>query len=279
MQDLGLFGPRSMAWRVIGHPVALVGGLRSLLIQSLHPLAMAGVANHSDYQRRPLDRLRGTAAYVAATTFGSLADAHQAADRVRRVHLKVRGIDRVTGKPYSADDPDTQLWVHSVEWHSFLAAHRAYARDPLSAAQEDQFIDEGARVATLLGVPESIVPRSVAEMRAYFNSVRPELCLSESAREAIDFVLSPPVRMKNIAFQVPMRMHARAAVSIVPRHLRKLAGIEVRPGDYAAIAAIMSAAPAMRLPLLRSAPAFIVGKKTAELGQRAIRLRAAYATV
>jgi uncharacterized protein (DUF2236 family) len=125
MADEGLFGPRSMAWRVIGHPSALVGGLRSLLIQSLHPLAMAGVANHSNYQRKPIARLRGTASYVAATTFGSTAAAHAAAERVRRVHAKVRGVDKVTGKPYSADDPEIALWVHCVEWHSFLAGYRA----------------------------------------------------------------------------------------------------------------------------------------------------------
>jgi uncharacterized protein (DUF2236 family) len=275
MEDLGLFGPKSMAWRVIGNPVALVGGLRSLLIQSLHPLAMAGVANHSDYQKRPIDRLRGTASYVAATTFGTTEQAYAAAERVRRIHQKVRGIDRVTGKPYSADDPDTQLWVHCVEWHSFLAAHRAFGRDPMTLAEQDQFIAEGARVASLLGVPEAIVPGSIAQMRAYFARVRGELCLSEAAREALDFVLSPPVKMKNLAFQLPMRMNARAALTIMPRYLRKLAGLEVRPSDYAAGVAIMSAAPALRLRIFRGAPAMIVGEKTAALGLRAMRLRKA----
>lgn len=178
MDDHGLFGPDSMAWRVVGHPGALVGGLRSLLIQSLHPLAMAGVANHSDYQRKPIERLRGTAAYVAATTFGSRSEAEAAAARVRKVHQRVRGIDRVTGRPYSADDPETQLWVHCVEWHSFLAAHQALSRAPLREAEQDRYIGEGVRVAALLGVPEAIVPTSRAEMRAYFARVRPELCLT-----------------------------------------------------------------------------------------------------
>src|SRR3954471_21699708 len=108
-QDRGLLGPDSVAWKVVGHQVSLVGGLRSLIIQSLHPLAMAGVAQHSDYRNRALDRLRGPAYYVAATTFGDLQTAHAAAARVRRIHSQVRGIDPVTGRPYSADDPDTQL--------------------------------------------------------------------------------------------------------------------------------------------------------------------------
>lgn len=273
MDDHGLFGPRSMAWRVIGNPVALVGGLRSLLIQSLHPLAMAGVANHSDYQRKPLERLRGTASYVAATTFGTLDEAHAAAARVRKVHERVRGIDKVTGKPYSADDPDTQLWVHCVEWHSFLAAHRALARDPLSDAEQDQYIGEGVRVASLLGVPEAIVPMNRAEMRAYFARVRPQLCLTEAAREAIEFVLSPPLRLRTLAFQAPMRLNARAAAALMPIHLRKLAGITLRASDYAAMAAIVAGTPVLRLRIFRHVPAFIVGKRTAEL--RAMRLRAA----
>jgi uncharacterized protein (DUF2236 family) len=272
MGDLGLFGPASMAWRVIGHPVAIVGGLRSLFIQSLHPLAMAGVANHSEYQKRPLDRLRGTAAYVAATTFGSTAEAHAAAARVRRIHAHVRGVDAVTGKPYSADDPDIALWVHCVEWHSFLAAHRAYSREPLSAAEQDRYIAEGVRVATLLGVRAETVPTSVASMRAYFQRMRPQLCVSESAREAIEFVLAPPVRFRsdNLPFQIPIRVWARAAVAIVPRALRRLAGMRRHLTDVAALAAVAASPYLVRLPLLRAAPALMVGKKTAELGLRGI---------
>lgn len=275
MSDAGLFGPGSIAWRVIGHPVAIVGGLRSLFIQSLHPLAMAGVANHSDYQRRPLDRLRGTAAYVAATTFGSTAEAHAVAARVRKMHARVRGIDKVTGKPYSADDPDTALWVHCVEWHSFLAAYRAYAREALTPVEEDRYIAEGVRVATLLGVPASIVPTSAASMRTYFERVRPQLCVSDAAREAIEFVLAPPVRFRtdNLPFQIPIRMWARAAVAIVPRSLRRLAGIQRHAIDMAAIAAVAASPFVIRLPLIRSAPALLVGKRTAELGMRAMGLR------
>jgi uncharacterized protein (DUF2236 family) len=151
-QHDGLLGPDSVAWRVIGHPAALVGGLRALIVQSLHPLAMAGVAEHSDFRARPLARLRGTAYYVGATCFGDRATAEAAAATVRRIHRHVRGIDPVTGQPYSADDPETALWVHTVEWHSFLAAYRAYG-GRLSAAEQDRYLAEGARIAALLGVP------------------------------------------------------------------------------------------------------------------------------
>jgi len=270
--DDGLLGPDSVAWRVIGHPVSLVGGLRSLIVQSLHPLAMAGVAQHSDYRRRPLDRLRRTSHYVAATTFGDRATAQAAAARVRRVHRRVRGIDPVTGNAYSADDPETQLWVHAVEWHSFLAAYRTYATARLAREEEDRYIAEGAPIAALLGVPEETVPRSVDEMRAYFARVRPQLCVSDFTRDAIGFVVNPPLSRDLIPLQVPLRITAAAAVAIVPRDLRRLAGIgQPRVVDGLLRAAVPPAAAALRLPLLRDAPGLVLGPESHELGRRARR--------
>src|SRR5437763_2391703 len=111
VKDHGLFGPESVTWRVVGHQSSIVGGLRSLIIQSLHPLAMAGVAEFSDYRSRPLRRLQRTSRYVATTTFGTTEQAHEAAALVRRVHKRVRGVDPVTGREFSADDPHTQVWV------------------------------------------------------------------------------------------------------------------------------------------------------------------------
>ncbi|HYH59615.1 MAG TPA: oxygenase MpaB family protein [Thermoleophilaceae bacterium] len=272
-RDDGLLGPDSVAWRVIGHPVSLVGGLRSLIVQALHPLAMAGVAQHSDYRRRPLDRLRRTSHYVAATTFGNRETALAAAAHVRRIHKRVRGIDPVTGKPYSADDPDTQLWVHCVEWHSFLAAYRAYATARLTPAAEDRYIAEGAPIAALLGVPEESVPQSVAEMRDYFAAVRPRLCVSDSTRDAIGFVLNPPLTRDLLPLQVPLRITAAAAVAIVPHDLRRLAGIgQPRLVDGLLRAAVPPAAAALQLPLLRDAPSLVLGAESRALGERARRL-------
>jgi uncharacterized protein (DUF2236 family) len=274
--DEGLLGPRSVAWKVVGHPAAFVGGLRSLIIQALHPLAMAGVANHSDYKGKPLARLRGTAHYVAATTFGTTAQAHAAAERVKRIHKRVRGVDEVTGKPYSADDPETQLWVHNVEWHSFLAAYRAYG-GRLLRSEEDRYLAEGARVAALLGVPRETVPATVDALRGYWSAMRPKLCVSEAAREAIEFILDPPVHLdETLPYQLPVRLSARAALAIVPQYLRRLAGLP-DPGPIELFSGIATRAGsiAMRLPLLRDAPALFLGRETHALGARALKLRAA----
>jgi uncharacterized protein (DUF2236 family) len=258
----GYLGPDSVAWTVVGHPVSLVGGLRALIVQSLHPLAMAGVAQHSDYRTRALDRLRRTAYYVTATTFGDRATADAAAARVRRVHRKIRGIDPVTGRAYSADDPETQLWVHCVEWHSFLAAYRAYG-GRLTAEEQDRYHAEGARVAPLVGLPEAMVPRTVAEQRDYFASVRPQLVASVEARQAIDFVLRPPLTRDLLPLQIPIRLVARAALAIVPRDLRRLARVDQpRALDAVTVAAVRPAAALLTLPLLREAPSLVLGRKT-----------------
>lgn len=235
----GLFGPGSVTWQVHGSPaVTLVGGLRSLIVQSLHPLAMAGVAQHSDYRARPLKRLQRTAEFVAVTTFGTREEAERAAAIVRHVHRKVVGTDPVTGRSYSASDPDTALWVHCVEVHSFLASHRAYGGS-LTEAEVDRYYAENAQVAELLGVPADAIPVTATAMRDFFEAQRPGLCVSDYARDAIEFVVSPPLNAELAAYWGPLRVLSRAAVALVPRDLRRLIGLSpTAVGDAAAHAAV-----------------------------------------
>lgn len=270
--DVGLLGPRSVAWRVVGHPMSIVGGMRALMVQAMHPLAMAGVAQHSDYERRALDRLRRTAYYVTATTFGDTATAHAAAERVKRTHRRIRGVDPVTGKPYSAADHDLQIWVHCTEWHSFLAAYRVYG-SPLTTEQQDRFLAEGVVIGSLLGAPPERIPASVAQYREYFASVRPQLCVSESARKAITFVRFPPIQLENVHLQPTMRIMGSAAVALVPGYLRKLAGLE-RPrwADLAAINAARPVGKALTLPLIREIPRTVFGGDARAIGARARQL-------
>jgi uncharacterized protein (DUF2236 family) len=272
VRDQGLFGPQSVTWRVVGHQASLVGGLRSLIIQSLHPLAMAGVADFSDYRRRPLQRLQRTARYVAATTFGTTEQAHEAAAMVRRVHKRIHGVDPVTGREYSADDPATQVWVHTVEMHSFLAAYRAFAGG-ISDEEADRYFAENVQVAELLGTPRELVPGSAAEVREYFVSVRPELRMSDAARDAIRFVLQPPLGSRDLLpLQLPMRILSNAALALVPRDLRRLAGIDRPPAlDAAAIAAARPLVAALGLPGFREVHRLVVGRDSTEIGRAALR--------
>ena len=250
--DAGLFGPGSVTWRVHAHPAMLIGGLRALMLQALHPHALAGVVQHSDFRERPMHRLRQTANYVATTTFGTAEQARAAGERVRRVHTYVNGVDPVTGARYSAEDVDTLLWVHCVEVHSFLAAVRAYGVK-LSDAEQDAYLAESARVAELVGIPPERVPSSRAAMREYFAAMLPQLCVSWEAKQTIDFVVSPPLTRELLPYAAPLRVIASAAVGLVPRDLRRLAGIDrARLADaatYASVgAAVRVVAAGMRIP-------------------------------
>jgi len=241
-----LLGPSSVAWRIFTTPVVpLIGGLRTLAIEALHPHAMRGVVDHSDYLRRPLGRLQRTATYVAATALGTVEEAERAGRLVRSIHRHVRGHDPVTGRPYSADDPEAQVWVHLVQWYSYLVAHRIFVGD-LAPGEEDRFVAEGVKVATLVGTPAEMVPSSVEEARDYFEEVKPRLCVTEGAVEAIAFVTGRrwPTTFQQAAVLPGTRMLGTAAIATIPPDLRRLMGVDrSRAIDAAEIAAVRAALP------------------------------------
>jgi len=167
-------------------PSMVIGGLAALLLQSLHPLAMAGVAEHSSYKEDPIGRLRRTASFIAATTFGTVEQADAAIEEVRRVHRRVHG-RAPDGRRYSANDPELLTWVHVAEVQSFLAASQRYGPRQLTSATQDRYFAETAGVAYALGA--RAVPESRDEVDAYFERVRPELHAGHQALEARDFLL------------------------------------------------------------------------------------------
>jgi uncharacterized protein (DUF2236 family) len=196
--DDGFFGPASVTWRVSADLSSIVAGLRALLVQALHPLAMAGVDQHSDWRRDPVGRLAATSAYLATVSFGDRAAAERAAARVRRIHEHVRGTDPVTGRPYAASDPALLLWVHAALVDSAIAACQLFGT-PLAPADGDRYVAEMAAAAELVGVPRALVPVSVAELQYYLSSVWPELRRTPAAAEAAGFLLDPPGLDEDIA--------------------------------------------------------------------------------
>ena len=167
-------------------PSMLIGGLSSLLLQSLHPLAMAGVAQHSRYREDPLGRLERTATFVGTTTFRSKDEAAAIIKRVRRIHASVDGT-APDGRRYRASDPDLLAWVHVAEVRSFLAASIAFGPTRWSADEQDDYVAQMAPVAMDLGAVD--VPRSVAAIDRFLDDVRPELCLTDEARDVRRFVM------------------------------------------------------------------------------------------
>lgn len=189
--DDGFFGPGSVSWRVSADLSSPVAGLRSLLLQALHPLAMAGVDQHSGWRQDPVGRLAATSAYVATITFGERASAERAAARVRRIHEHVRGVDPVTGRSYEASDPALLLWVHAALVESTVVACELFGT-PLSPADGDRYVTEMAVAARLVGVPSGLIPVTLAGLKQYLSSVRPELLCTPAARESVAYLLDPP---------------------------------------------------------------------------------------
>lgn len=179
--DDGLFGPGSPAWRIHGDFTAMmIGGVSALLLQMLHPAALAGVWQHSDFRRNRHGRLKGTAHFISTTTYGSTAAAESAIARVRAIHARVRG-QLPDGTNYAADDPHLLTWVHVAEVDSFLRAHLRYKDPSLSGELQDAYLAQYAEVAARLGAAD--VPVSRADITDYYREMRPALRFDHRTRE------------------------------------------------------------------------------------------------
>jgi uncharacterized protein (DUF2236 family) len=224
--DDGFFGPASVTWKMSSDIAGPVAGLRSLMVQALHPLAMAGVDQHSDWRRDPVGRLAATSTYVTTVSFGERAAAERVSERVRRIHEHVRGTDPETGRPYAASDPALLLWVHAALVESSLTVGRLFGM-PLSPQDSDRYVAEMVVAAELVGVPTELVPSTVAELDSYIASVRPELRCTQAARESMAYLLDPPGLDEDIA---EIWQDVRyAAVAALPDWAREMYGYDVLP--------------------------------------------------
>lgn len=205
------FAPDAAIRVVHGDASMFVGGLRSLLLQSLHPAAMAGVAENSGFRADPWGRLSRTSTFLAVTVFGTADDAQAAVDAVRTIHARIRGVTD-DGIAYAADDPDLLRWVHVAEIESFLDGHRRYGTHPLTPARADEYVAQAARIGHALGAVD--LPLTVADLEAAMESYRPVLRATPAALDAAHFLLrEPPV-------PAPVRLGyaalAQAAVASLP---------------------------------------------------------------
>jgi uncharacterized protein (DUF2236 family) len=225
----GTVGPR---WFEAGSPIQqvhgdasmFVGGIRALLLQSLHPLAMAGVVDHSGFEGDPWGRLQRTSYFLAVTTFGAAADAEKMVAAVRSVHERVVGT-APDGRPYAASDPHLLRWVHVAEIDSFLAAHQRWGKAPLDAAGRDTYVAQTARVAEALGVDDP--PRTEAELAEQLAAYRPELQGTPAARSTARFLLlDPPLPLPA---RVPYVGLAASAVSLMPVWSRRKLALPYLP--------------------------------------------------
>jgi uncharacterized protein (DUF2236 family) len=224
------FAEDSPVRRVHGDSSMFVGGITALLLQSLHPLAMAAVAGHSGYRGDPWGRLQRTSYFLAVTTFGRASDAREAIARVRAIHQKITGI-APDGRPYAASDPHLLTWVHIAEADSFLRAYTRFGSQPLDQAGRDGYVAGLARIGAELGVPDP--PRTEADLTARIARYRAELAGTAQAREAARFLLlTPPLPA---VARPPYTVLAAAAVSLLPGWARRPLRLPRLPVTEAAV--------------------------------------------
>jgi len=222
--DPGLFPPDHAVRIVHADASMLIGGVRSLLLQSLHPVAMYGVSTHSSFREDPLGRLQRTSSFLANTCFGSGTQAQQAIDIVKTVHERVHGT-MPDGTPYAASDPHLLQWVHITEIASFLHAYRTWGARPITDAQADEYVDGMASIGIALGMTSA--PRTVAELNATIESYRHELAVTEWSEEAVRFLLWPPLTG---AAKAAYGIVFGAALMSLPGWARSMVQVPLPPG-------------------------------------------------
>ncbi|MEA5669438.1 MAG: oxygenase MpaB family protein [Stenotrophomonas sp.] len=244
--DPGWFGPGSVTWRIHSEfPGMLAGGLCALMLQLLHPRALAGVYDHSNFRQDLVGRLRRTTSFVAGTSYAPAAEVDALIARVRKIHAQVVGT-LPDGSAYTAEDPELLTWVHVTEAYGFLEGCRRYCRD-VPQAIADRYYDEYRRVAEALGARD--VPASEAQVQAYFAARQPQLRMDERSREVLD-VLSA-VRLPVPLPGVSRDMFLAAGAALLPEWATRLLGRSRGQQLQSVVAArvLRSVAPLFRIAL------------------------------
>lgn len=223
--DPGLYGPDSVIWRVHGDfSSMLCGGISALLMQMLHPLALAGVWDHSTFRSDMMGRLRRTSQFIAVTTFGNTVDAQTLIERVKRIHLQVTGVD-AQGVEYAASDPRLLTWVHVAETSRFLASHVRYKNPQLSLAEQDRYYAEAAVVAEALGAEQ--VPKSVEDVEAYLLAMQSQLRCDERTRDVLSILMNAPA--PSWQARPAMKAMLMAGIELLPEWAQQQFGFRFSP--------------------------------------------------
>jgi uncharacterized protein (DUF2236 family) len=231
-EDYGFFGPDSVTWKVWGYPTSLtVGFQRAVVVEELDPALIAAVDDTKAIRYRPRTRYDRTLKYFAMVAFADTRSTAKAADVLVKIHSKAVGIEPLSGKPYDANDPQSQLWIHLTAWHSILYAYEKYGPGRLSPADEAQYWAECAIGAELQTCDPADVPRTREGVREYFERMRPQLVGSDVARSTMDHILHaeimlPPVPapMRPVAIVVA-RVLRVATIATMPQWMREMGGL------------------------------------------------------
>ncbi|WP_020500395.1 oxygenase MpaB family protein [Sciscionella marina] len=231
-EDYGFFGPDSVTWRVWSYPTSLtVGFQRAVVVEELDPALVASVDETHAIWDRPRTRYDRTLRYFALVAFGDSRATSKAADVLVKVHSKAVGIEPLSGGQYDANDPRSQLWIHLTAWHSILYAYERYGPGKLSEQDELRYWQECAVAAELQTCAGEHIPRNRAEVRQYFEEMRPQLVGSQVAKDTMNHLLQADVMLPTLpaVFRPATKAMAfalrKATVATMPRWMRELGGI------------------------------------------------------
>ncbi|MCU1680085.1 MAG: hypothetical protein JWQ81_824 [Amycolatopsis sp.] len=224
--DYGFFGPDSPTWKVWTQPTALIGFQRSVVLEHFDPFLAAAVADQRGIYRDPAGRMDRTLAYFLTVAVGDSRTAIGVSDHLMKVHAAATGIEPISGKRYSANNPDSQLWIHVTGWHSVLKCYERYGPGPLSRDEERRYWAESVIAAELQTCKTATVPASRGEVREYFAQVRPKLCTSERANEGMHYLLRIPRASGNAKMWAVSRLMAPATIATLPKWMRELGNFD-----------------------------------------------------
>jgi uncharacterized protein (DUF2236 family) len=252
--DDGLFGPRSVTWRVHVDPILWVAGFRALYLQGLHPRVMRGTYQNSALfdQKKAWARFLRTTEYVTTRTFGSTDEVEAVASRVRAIHASLTGYDPDTNETFRLDEPESLLWVHCGEIDSYVDIARRSGI--LNTDREaDQYVAESRAAAEVVGLKWDEAPKSRKELVEYFEAVRPQLYACDEAKQGLRNTLNPPLP-RNLA---PLRLGVPGLVALafasMPGWARRMYGAPGLPttdfGTTLALKAVRTALKAVPMPV------------------------------
>jgi uncharacterized protein (DUF2236 family) len=233
LRDYGAFGPDSVTWRVCGYPTTLtVAFLRTGATEILEPFVLASIEDTQSIMTRPLLRYDRTLQYTATLIFGDSTAACRASDTLMRVHRHIRGREPISGLPYDALDPASQLWIHLTQWHSVLYMYERFGPGPLSREDDERYWAECRQAAIYQTFDPEDVPRNRAEMTAYYERMKPRLVGSEAAQRTFNAIINSaninhdfPRGMRPVLAVMTPFLRA-AALATLPRWLRRVGGTE-----------------------------------------------------
>lgn len=256
--DYGFFGPDSPTWKVWTAPTALLGFQRSVVLEHFDPDLTAAVADMGGIYSDPYERLDRTFAYFLTAAVADSRTAISASEALMRVHTKATGIEPISGKRYSANDPESQRWIHITGWHSVLKCYEQYGPGALTPDEEARYWADCVIAAELQTCAPASIPRSREDVREYFAEVRPRLCLSERAREGMHYLLRTPRAHGGFKLWAGSRLVAPAVIATLPMWMRTLGGfgqprvVDVGYRPLTQTAALLAQSERVRLAVLRT---------------------------